>query len=889
MFGFFQEVKEKPRRERVPSKARLEDIPVVTLREQSCKVCPRNDDLSGIHTPKMPPEGPDDAPIYLLGDSPSQEDDEADVHWTDKAMADIYLKFGQSFMREEVRSNYTVQCRGEAHVVATECCRGRIERDIEETRPLVVVTVGDAALRWATGMDGKASAPQFRGLLFVAKFGKHVCYVYPIVYPNYVHKRRGRKSQFELCVEHDVRWIKDNFDRLPEPRYYSAPYDSGIEIITGEQPGDMQRLERKLSQVARDYPRHALDLECTGLRPYMQRHPAILSAAVGTLEDTVAFPLKMTSAGTDGGWGTDAREHQAMRIFGEYLQGSGRKCAHNLAMEQEWIGHEFGYEILRRTEWDDTMAMAYALENRAGTQSLGKQTLRFFGFDVKAQSPINVKQERWWTLYRAGDILRYNGMDTKWTDGVRRAREPQLAADAAARGVYEQRIRLAPALIRMESRGLEVDFDFVRKLDGEMRDQLRETEKHLLRCAEILDYERKFGRFEPTNTDHVLRLMRDFLRRPEVEREDQDGVSFTTDEEALAAMPRSEVPSAPLILEHREVSKLHGTYVLPALQKKWVCRDNRIRSKYGSLFVGTGRLQSEDPNAQNFPKRKHKRVRGMVRAGKGRWLVPCDYGQIEFRVVGMASGDKNLVKYCWTGYDVHKYWAQRMLDTYAPVQDWILDEFADGRKAGIAKAGKEFDEDAWILKTLRQEAKNKWVFPQLFGSRTESCARNLHLPEDVASDLGGEFWDEFRGVKEWQEDLAKFYDRHLYVETLNGHRRRGAMSLNELINMPIQGTAAFIVQEAQMALDELADATGDDELSPILNVHDDLTFDISDETLEQKIEVIAREMCLPRFDWINVPLVVEVSAGSRWDNAEELRVYRSHELFGTPNPYAEAA
>ena len=112
------------------------------------------------------------------------------------------------------------------------------------------------------------------------------------------------------------------------------------------------------------------------------------------------------------------------------------------------------------------------------------------------------------------------------------------------------------------------------------------------------------------------------------------------------------------------------------------------------------------------------------------------------------------------------------------------------------------------------------------------------------------------------------------------------MTRNELINMPIQGTAFDIVGAGYNAISELADVSEDDELQPRIIIHDDLTFIMTDASLETKIPVIAREMCLPRFDYVNVPLVVEVKAGKRWHDLEEIEVYRSHLMFDTPNPYA---
>lgn len=885
---FFNDQRDaKPKRTNAPAKARrLEDIPVTLLRQQSCTVCPRDKDTS-MRTPKLLPEGPRDAPIYLLGGIPSAEDDRNNAHWTDPYGVVLCDEFRGGFMRDYVRSNFVVQCRGEAHVAVTECCRGRIERDIEETKPRIVMTIGDDAFRWATGMT--ANAAQMRGTMYVGKFGSHVCYVYATMTPNYIkryNKHAGDPmsfSRFELAFKHDIKWVKDNFDKLPPPTHYAQDFDKHIELLTGDQPGDIHRLEKRLREIAQ-YPEQALDLETSGLRPYMQRHPAILTAAVGTFKDTLAFPLRISSAGHDEGWGTTAREQRAMELFAEFLQYSGRKTCHNAAFEMEWIAHDFGPEILRRTEWDDTMAMAYTMDSRS-TKSLDVQVRMHFGFYLKDMSPVNVKLEQWWLKYPLKTILRYNGMDTKWTDALRTSSARLMGKDEWS--VYLQRMRLAPTLVLTEAPGLLFDEDYARKLASTMQDQLASTEAKLSRCKEVKAYEQRYGHFEPTNTDQVLKLMYDMLKRPECKREDRDGeVTMTTDEEALSAIPSHEVPSAPLILNHREVFKQLSTYVLPAIQKKWVGRGGRIRAKYNALLTVTSRLSADDPNVTNWPKRKHREVRGMVRADRGHWLVPADYGQIEFRVVGMASHDENLVKYCWTGYDVHKYWAQRAMKEHPAIVDWVLDEFADTLALYRKQQGKEYDEDAAILKTLRQEFKNKWVFPQLFGAATHSCAMALHLPDDAADVLAGEFWDEFRGVKKWQQEQVDFYKKHLYVQTLGGFKRRGLMTINELINLPIQGTAAEIVQESHIALSERADMEGDSELQPIINVHDDLTFSISDATLEQKIDIIAREMCKLRFDYINVPLIVEVSVGERWDTTQEYKVFRSDVLYGTPNPYA---
>ena len=159
----------------------------------------------------------------------------------------------------------------------------------------------------------------------------------------------------------------------------------------------------------------------------------------------------------------------------------------------------------------------------------------------------------------------------------------------------------------------------------------------------------------------------------------------------------------------------------------------------------------------------------------------------------------------------------------------------------------------------------------------------------MAERLGEEFWDEFRMVKKWQEKLLKRYEKNLYVETLGGRRRRGPMTKNQIINHPIQGTAADIVVEGMTAVSELSMLMDDPLLQPRLNVHDDLSFWLPDEGLESRIEIITTEMCRPRFDFINVPLIVEASVGQRWNDLHEIGVYRSDKLFNLRNPYLEAA
>jgi uracil-DNA glycosylase family 4 len=395
---FYNETKKQPKK---PSKARRADIPIASLNKLGCSVCPRDKDEDLLHSPKMEPSGTDLPMVYLLGTGPNKQEDKENLHWVGDAGREIIRAFGTKYFKQNVRCNHITQCApadadhglSRPGVHETECCRSRIVADIEQSRPLVIVGVGDATIPWATGLSANAHA--WRGRLIATKIGRHRCWFYPIMYPNYVHKKNKSygRSEYEIALEIDILRLVGVIDDLEPPEIYEAPYDTGIEYITGNEPGDLARLEQALWWAAQQ-PDVAIDLECgdgkTGLgilRPWSTQDPKIWLCAIGTFERTIAFGLDHPEC-----WGTDARRKKAWKILGNYLLESQRKTAHHLGLEMEWLGYFFGDKILRLTEWDDTLAMAFVLDEREGTKSLGVQTRCEFGFNIKDQSHVDPRE-----------------------------------------------------------------------------------------------------------------------------------------------------------------------------------------------------------------------------------------------------------------------------------------------------------------------------------------------------------------------------------------------------------------------------------------------------------------------------------------------------------------
>lgn len=868
--GFWNnELKRDAAKQPAPAARKLRGpIPIQALNKLGCSACPR--DKFKLDSPKMEAQGDEHGLLYFLGAAPTFREDEQGEHWVGPAGKAI-ARLLPNRIFDLSRFGTIVQCGTEDPSDTTlnqhelECCRGRVVGDIERTAPRIVVTVGDDVLEWATGLK---SALTWRGSLIPARFGSHVCWVFPLIYPNYTNKRSYNKSEYEMVMERDVADLIDRLDAQPPKHFHDkGPFDAGIEYITGNEPGDMGKLESALHWLT-TCGAHGLDYETTGIRPALLKDPAIISVAAGTFERTIAFPVMHPE-----GWGTEQRMKKVLGMVGEYIAQSGKKRCHNLGFEMDWTRHEFGEEVLRRTEWDDTMAMGYALDERQGTKALDMQTRLEFGFFLKDQSRVDVSLPEWWTRFPLKEILRYNGMDSKWTDLLARERQMDFLFDGRAHEIYQRLLRTVPTLVLTTARGMPVDLDYAEDLQRNYRAQLGQIEHRLRSLPEIRRYTAEYGTFSATNDTHVLTLMQKVLKRPEIKVEvgwgENKTFKYTTGEEVLSLMPPSEVPSAPLIVEHRELTRNDSTYLGPLLEGKLTGPDGMIHEDYDQMRAVSGRLSSR---IHNWPKRKHKEVRGAIAVDEGEWFVACDQGQIEFRVAGMCSEDPNIVKYCWTGYDVHAYWAQRMLDEYPAIKDFVV-EFV----------GVDWDEGGF--KALRQEAKNGWVFPQLFGSTTESCAARLHLPDDVAKQLGDEYWDEFRVHKKWQRKLLEGYAKNCYVETLGGWRRRGATTSNEAINHPIQGTAAELVVGAFNALSERSQLEHNVEIHPVFNGHDDLSFVMRDERLEDNITIITAEMCKPRHDYVIVPLIVEVSVGVRWNELKEIAKVSGEKVYNLRNPY----
>lgn len=387
-------------------------------------------------------------------------------------------------------------------------------------------------------------------------------------------------------------------------------------------------------------------------------------------------------------------------------------------------------------------------------------------------------------------------------------------------------------LFRMEQHGILLNSEKFRTLAGELSGELAQLEKDIHAFAG-----KEFNINSPKQLAEVLFVD---LKIPTVNiKKTKTGISTASPE----LQKLSQYPIVQKVEHYRELFKLKTTYldVLPALTDE----HSRLHTTFHQTIAATGRLSSSDPNLQNIPARNawSERIRGAFEAEQGCVLVGADYSQIELRVMAHMCGDEALVEAFRKGEDIHR--------TTASVVFKVKPD--------------EVDPD------MRRQAK-VFNFGIMYGMGAFGLAQAAGIEQKEAAKFIAEYFKKFARVAEFMESMKKSAREKHYVETELGRRRyipeiesqnvqiaRAAERM--AINMPIQGLAADIMKLAMLAAQAVVDRYNDD-VNMVLQVHDELIFEVKEDRAEQFAEDMKRAMesAYP----LRVPLVAEVSVGKNW-------------------------
>ena len=488
---------------------------------------------------------------------------------------------------------------------------------------------------------------------------------------------------------------------------------------------------------------------------------------------------------------------------------------------------------------DDTMLISYALH--AGLHGHGMDALseRYL-----SHSPIPIKKllgsgKSAITFDRVSieDAIPYAAEDADITLRLWQVLKPRLHQKRVTR-VYENLERpLVPVLAEMEMTGIKVDRDTLSRMSNMFAQKMAGLE------AEI--HELAGESFNVGSPKQLGEVMFDKLGY-EGGKKGKTG-AYATGADVLEDL--ATVHNLPKrILDWRQLSKLKSTYT-DALQDHINLQTGRVHTSYSIAGANTGRLASTEPNLQNIPIRSEdgRRIREAFIAEHGKVLVSFDYSQIELRILAYVAGIDSLKKAFRDGLDIHAMTASEMFDV--PLDQMTSD--------------------------IRRQAK-AINFGVIYGISGFGLARNLRIPRKQAQSFIDRYFDRFPGIREYMNETVRFAKENARVETLfgriihtpeiNSKGPTAGFAKRAAINAPIQGAAADIIRRAMIRMPKAIAAM---PAKMLLQVHDELLFEVAEDAVDRLVEVVREvmETAAEPVLKLDVPLIVDAGQGTHWAEA----------------------
>ncbi|MBN6032717.1 DNA polymerase I [Pantoea ananatis] len=488
----------------------------------------------------------------------------------------------------------------------------------------------------------------------------------------------------------------------------------------------------------------------------------------------------------------------------------------------------------------DTMLESYILNSVVGKHDMDSLSARWLNHKTVTFEEIAGKGKNQLTFNQIAleQAAHYAAEDADVTLQLHLKMWPELEKEAGPKKVFEQiEMPLLKVISRVERNGVLIDQAILAQHSKELTARLAELE---LKAHELAG--------EPFNLSSTKQLQVILFEKQGIKpTKKTPGGAPSTSEEVLAELAL-DYPLPKVILEHRGLSKLKSTYTdkLPLMINPV---SGRVHTSYHQAVTATGRLSSTDPNLQNIPVRNDegRRIRQAFVADKGNRIVAADYSQIELRIMAHLSQDKGLLDAFSQGEDIHRATASEVFGV--PLSK------VTGEQRRSAKAIN---------------------FGLIYGMSAFGLSRQLNIGAGEAKKYMDLYFERYPGVLRYMENTRQLAASNGYVETLDGRRlwlpdikssnaiRRKAAE-RAAINAPMQGTAADIIKRAMIAVDDWLQKQTDDAVRMIMQVHDELVFEIKAEAVDEASKQIRALM--EGSMALDVPLLVEVGVGDNWDQA----------------------
>ena len=519
------------------------------------------------------------------------------------------------------------------------------------------------------------------------------------------------------------------------------------------------------------------------------------------------------------------------------------KIGHNLKYDAHIFLNE-GNGGFSLTSVDDTMCLSYVLDagrtDRHGLDHLASNLLQQTTIKYEEVCGKGAKQ----IPFAEVDLQQacaYAAEDADITLRLWMMLKPRLAREGMTH-VYERLERpLIPILAEMEAAGIAVDQRILKRLSADFAVRIAELEAEIHHQAG-----EAFNVASPKQLGEVL------FEKLGLEggKKSKTG-AFSTGADVLEELAANGVEIAKSVLDYRQLAKLKSTYT-DALTKSVNPRTGRVHTSFSMVGASTGRLSSSDPNLQNIPIRtaEGRQIRTAFVAKPGCKLISADYSQIELRLVAHVAEETSMIEAFKEGVDIH---AQTAAEVFG-----VPLESMDSETRRRAKAIN---------------------FGIIYGISGFGLARQLSVPQGEARDYIKAYLERFPGIKSYMDDAKQFARDNQFVETLFGRRihipqiaeKAPAMrgfAERQAINAPIQGSAADIIKRAMCRL-PAALAAEDLDAVMLLQVHDELIFEVPDQQADRAVRVITSvmEQAADPVVSLKVPLIAEAGIAESWSEA----------------------
>ncbi len=516
-----------------------------------------------------------------------------------------------------------------------------------------------------------------------------------------------------------------------------------------------------------------------------------------------------------------------------------KKIGHNIKYDLEVLAN---HNIKLQGIAFDTMMESYILDSASNKHDMDTLALKYLGWRTISYEDVAGKGAKQIPFNQVAieSAATYASEDADVTLQLHHKLWPRLEKEPGLKRIHEEvELPLIPVLARIERNGVLIDANMLDHQTRELENRLMELEKEIFAISE--------GEFNLNSPKQLQEVLFGKLKLPMLQKT-PTGQPSTAD--AVLQELALEYLLPKLIIEYRSLSKLITTYT-KKLPEQIHPRTNRVHTSYNQTGAATGRLSSSDPNLQNIPVRTQegRRIRQAFIATPGHKIISADYSQIELRIMAHISKDPNLLKAFEQNLDIHIATAAEVL--------------------GIP-----------LEKVSSEERRNAKAinYGLIYGMSSFGLAKNLGIERHAAQQYINLYFERYPNVKAYMDNTRTQAHEQGFVETLTGRRlylpeinssqiMRQKAAERAAINAPLQGTAADIIKRAMISLDNWLQTHSDVDAKMIMQVHDELVFEVAEKDVDKMLDVIRTHMM--NAAELKVPLLVSIGVGDNWDAASK--------------------